>query len=128
MVFLGTTRIISRRKAVKTLTQIAPNVQAEVFHWSVIAELMHPALHAELNALANRPILAVDQVPELYSIAGIETGLGHLIGMEKKTANHASVTCAQGPEYERSHVLWGKTEKEIGINELSLVTDSFRLT
>src|SRR5215211_6732172 len=54
------------------LREIAPDVEAQVFHGRVPPELEPPRRHPVLNSLAYRPVLAVDEIPEVDGVRRVE--------------------------------------------------------
>src|SRR2546429_1050516 len=67
------------------LQDVATDVETEVFHRSVIAALVHARADALLHRLADRPVLAVDEIPEPGGVAGLEVGLVDLEGLDRKS-------------------------------------------
>jgi len=104
---------------------VVADIEAWVFHRGVIAETVDAGADALLDAIANGPVLAIDEIPEFDGVHGIEIGLGHFVRMEEETALDASAIRSERPEQEGSGVIAGETQHEIGKAELPLVADLF---
>src|SRR4051812_10531012 len=72
--------------------QPTPDVQAGVLH------RCEPALgetargHAPLHRLTDRPVLLVDDVPEVGGVGGVKGGTGDFVGCEQQVADDARLT------------------------------------
>src|SRR5439155_23209530 len=66
------------------LQDVATDVETGVFHRGVVATLVHARADALLHRLADRPVLAVDEIPEPGGVAGLEVGLLDLERLEQE--------------------------------------------
>src|ERR1700691_5553487 len=69
-----------------SLGHIAPDIQVPVFHGRIEAVVVDARSDSILHALANRPVLAVDQFPEIHRVRRIEGGLRDFVSLEQKVA------------------------------------------
>ena len=83
--------------------------------------LVHARGDALLDGLADRPVLAVDQIPELAGIARIEIGLGDLERLEQKMADDVGARRAARLQDVGRDVIAGETHEQVGVEELALV-------
>ena len=67
--------------------------------------LENPIVHAALHALADPPVLSIDDVPELNSIGAIKVVLCQFIGVEQEVTLNAGVARGLRPEIERGNVI-----------------------
>src|ERR1700734_647116 len=75
---------------------IAPDIQVPVFHGRIVAVVVDARPDSVLYALADRPVLAVDQLPEIHRIRRIEGGLRDFVGLEQKVAGNIGALGAAG--------------------------------
>src|SRR5207247_2237695 len=109
------------------LPHVPADVERQVLHRRVVAEPEHARGHALLHALADPPVLAVHQVPELHRVRGIEPGPGHLVRVEQEVAVDHGPAGTLGPQGERRDMVRRHAEHEVGIHELTLVAGSLVL-
>src|SRR5258708_12283646 len=108
-------------QSTETLGNVTTDIETQILHRRIISKLVHSGTHALLHAAANRPILAIDEVPEVHRVGWIEIRLGYLASMEHKTArDHSSVRTLR-PQQECDYMLGAQAEQEIWINDLALV-------
>ena len=80
-----------------------------------------PRRHPPLDALADRPVLAVDEVPQLGGVGRIEAGRRDLVGMEEEVADDGRAGRSVRPQGRRGDVLGGEAQQQVGVDELALV-------
>src|SRR5438874_3223541 len=103
------------------LQDVATDVETEVFHRSVIAALVHARADALLHRLADRPVLAVDEIPEPGGVAGLEVGLVDLEGLEQEMTGDVGVRGAARLQEEYRGMIAGEAQEQIRIQQLALV-------
>src|SRR5271170_5580545 len=109
------------------LEHVAADVEIEVLHGRIVATLVHARADALLHRLANRPVLAVHEIPELSGVARIEAALGELVRLEQKMAHDVRARGALGLKHEDRRVVAGETQKEIRVDELPLMSQALIL-
>ncbi len=82
---------------------------------------------ALLHGLADRPVLAVDQIPEFGRIARIEVALVDFVGLEQEMAYDVGARRGAWLEDEHRGVIAGETQEQVGIGELALVAHALIL-
>src|SRR5271170_1258564 len=100
---------------------VTADVEIEVLHGRIVAALVHARADALLHRFANRPVLAVHEIPELSGVARIEAGPGELVRLEQKMAHDVRTRGALGLKQEDRRVVAGETQKEIRVEEFPLV-------
>ena len=114
----------SHRERRQPRRDVAPDVQACILHRRIVAVIEGPRMHAGLHALADRPILPVDEIPKIDDVAGVEIRFAHLVGVKEKVANDRRRSRPLRPERERGDVIGGKAEHEVRIDQLAFVAHS----
>src|SRR6516165_11037939 len=99
----------------------ATDVEVVVFHWRVVAALVHAGADSLLHRLADGPVLPVDQIPELHGVERIEARLCDLVGLEQEMTVDARMRGIARLQDEDCDVIAGETQEEIRIDELALV-------
>src|SRR3979490_3017625 len=89
------------------IQDVATDVEAEVFHGSVVAALVHARADALLHRLADRPVLAIDEIPELGGVAVVEVGLLELERLEQEMTGDGGVCGAARLQDEHRDVIAG---------------------
>ena len=107
----------------EALPDVATDVEAHVLHRRVPAELEAARRHPALDALADGPVLAVDEVPEVDGVRGIERWLRDLVGVEQEVDDDQRPVRRLGDQHERRRVVRRQAEHQVRIGELALVAD-----
>ena len=107
----------------EALPDVAADVEAHVLHRRVPAEPEAPRRHAALHALADRPVLAVDEVPEVDGVRRVERGLRDLVGVEQEVDDDEGPVRPLGEQRERRRVVRRQAEHQVRVGELALVAD-----
>src|SRR6185503_15317592 len=97
-----------------------------VFHRRIEAAAEAARAHAELDTLADAPVLAVHDVPEIHGVAWVETRLANFRLMEQELAGNARVVRGHGPERKGGNVFGRGREQEVWIDDLALVVRLLR--
>ena len=84
---------------------------------------MHTAFHSHLDALANRPVLTVHQIPELHSIGGVEVGPDHFRWMKQETTDNLGPVRRFRPQQKYSGMMAARAAHQVGIEQFTLVAD-----
>src|SRR5690349_22205174 len=106
----------------KPLLQVSSDVETRVLHWSVVSALEHSRLHAQLDVLADSPILAIHTIPEGDSVGGIEPRCSNLGRMEQEVTDHGGMIGLSWPDGICSDVVGGQADHAVGIDQLPLMT------
>src|SRR5688572_12887945 len=101
--------------------EIAADVEARVFHRRVEAALEAARAHAELDALADAPVLAVHEGPEFHDVLRVETGLPDFRLVEQELAGDARDVGRPRPEREGGNVLRCRREQQVRVDEFAFV-------
>src|SRR6185503_18958856 len=109
----------------QVLADVAADVEACALHGRIVTMLEDPRPHARLHALADPPVLSVDQVPELYGIRRIKPRLRHLGWVKEKVADDRGTLGPLRPYGERGDVIGREGQQEVGVDQLTLVPDLF---
>src|SRR5579872_5115257 len=89
----------------EALADIAPDIEAPAFHRRIVSRGEGARVHAPLHALADSPVLPIDQIPELNGVARIETRARHLMRMEQEIAHDDRAPRTLWPKRERGDVI-----------------------
>src|SRR5688500_7722871 len=101
----------------ETLGDIAADVEARVLHRRVQAGTEATRGHSALHRLADAPVLAVHDVPEIDDVLRIERRLRDLVLVEQKIVDDARRTGRERIQREGRHVLGRKAEPEVRVYE-----------
>ena len=105
----------------------AADVEARVLHRGEQALRELPGGHAPLHALADRPVLAVDDVPELDRVGRVEAGLGDLVGVEQEVeVDRRAIRAAIGDSANDGDVVARQATEEVRVDQLALVVGPAR--
>ncbi len=115
--------LATRPVLAQALSDVAADVEAHVLHRRVPPELEAARRHPGLDALADRPVLAVDEVPELDGVRRVEGRLGDLVGMEQEVDHDEGAVRPLGEQRERRGVVGRQAEHQVGVRQLALVAD-----
>src|SRR5882724_6350607 len=107
---------------------IATDVHREIFHGRVVSEFVHARSESSLQAFADRPVLTIDEVPEIDGIRRIKSCSRHLVWMKQEAALHASAIWTVRPKQKRCDMIATQTQQQIGVDEFSGVEDFFVFT
>src|SRR6185295_6976280 len=89
----------SRHRA-EVSREIAPDIEARVLHRRIECAAEAARTHAELDALADAPVLASHDVPEIHDVARVEIRLRDFRLMKHELAGDARVVRGHRPERE----------------------------
>ena len=78
-----------------------------------------------LHTLAYRPILAVDQIPEINGVRRIKAGLVRFMGLEQEMAGDIGALGASRTQDECRHMIACEAQKQIGVYEFAFVSYLF---
>ena len=87
---------------------------------------MHSRLQPRLYPLTNRPVLAVNAVPEFHCVGWIEVRLLNLPGMKKKLAYDARALRTLWGEQERGYVIAAQAQQHVGVDQFPKMPGLFR--
>src|ERR1700739_638291 len=74
-----------------------------------------------LHALADRPVLAIDEIPELSGVTRVEVALADLERLEQEMTGEARERRAMGLQDEDRGVIARETHEQIRVHQLTLV-------
>src|SRR4249920_4025802 len=97
------------------LLEVAPDIEARVLHRRVERAAETARAHPFLHTLADLPVLAIHDVPEIDDITRVKSGLSRLGDVKQEFAGDAREIRTLGPEREGRHVLGRCAEEQIWI-------------
>src|SRR4051812_9521679 len=95
------------RREPQPLSDVAPDVEAPAFHRRGEPGGEPARAHASLHRLADRPVLAVHQIPDLHRVARVEVRPRHLVGVEEELAAHGGALGRFGLKPEHGGMIRG---------------------
>ena len=107
------------------LDHVVANIQARVFHRRVVSKLVNAGADSALHPLADGPVLAIHQVPELHGVRRVKRGLGDFLRMKKKVADDVRAVRSQWPQEKSRDVIAGEADHQIWKAQLTLVANFF---
>src|ERR1700722_9395511 len=98
-------------KSADSIGHITPDVQIPVLHRRVVSLGVDARADPILYTSTYRPVLAVDQVPEIHRIRRIEARLPYFMALEQKMAGDIGAFGAAGLQDERRYVIAGGAQE-----------------